>query len=321
LKVLWIIALLVVFTAAFCEKPAEILANEAEVAGDTAFNAKSYADAAAQYEIALTHMHEAAAAGTAQTEEIPRVEEKLFKAYYFGGQYEKSVEAYKRYLALKPGDVKAVRTIAQILAKKLKDVERAITELEAFDANTANFQIRKDIAGYYEDLGNTDKELEWYIKANELKSDADVIQRIASLYVKKGDNANAVKAYEDYLATNPPETQVAQTYKNLGVLYDGMKNAPKAIEWFEKALGMQYDGDIATKLMVMYYDRADYEKSMSKVSLILTNAPEDESAIFYRALIKVKQGDKPGAIEDFKKLENSSRYGADARNNIKALQG
>ena len=302
-------------------KPPERLGVEAEAAGDELYNAGDRGGAATKYEEALGNFNDAVANGVPMDEEIARVKGKLFKSYYFSEQFQKAVDVQRWIVEHEPGSTKPIRTLAMIYAKNLGDVNQAIAELVAFDEKKPDFTVRKTIAGYYEDLGNAPKQIEWYQKAIELKQDANVIKKIAALYREMGDDANAVKAYEDYLATNPSESSKVKTYTNMGVLYEDMKNFPKAITAYENALKLKYDSKVAVKLMVLYYDQGNWDSSMAKVDLILRNKPGDETAIYYRALIKIKLNDKQGAIEDFRKLENSSQYGADAKNNIKALQG
>ncbi|MCD4828170.1 MAG: tetratricopeptide repeat protein [Candidatus Cloacimonetes bacterium] len=302
-------------------KPPERLGAEAEAAGDELFNANDKAGAAVKYDEAISHFQQAQASGIPMDTEMERVNEKLFKAYYFSKQYMKAIEALEAKMAANPRDYKTVKTIAQLYDQKLGQTDRAIDRLVVFDAANPSFSARKRIAGYYYEQEQMREALEWYQKATELKTDANTIQKIAAIYRELGDNASAVKAYEDFLTTDPTESQKVQTYTNMGALYEGMQNFPKAIASYESVLGLKYDSKVATKLMVLYFDQGDWDKSMAKVNLILSNSAGDETAIYYRAQIKVKLGDKPGAIADFKLLQNSAKFGADAKANIKALQG
>ena len=202
---------------------------------------------------------------------------------------------------------------AQVYYKKLNDLDNAIKTLVAFDTIRSSYKVEKKIAAYYTRAKDYKNALIWYKKAYEKKHDQKVIKNIASLYLKLGKKAEAVKAYEDFLKTNPPEKVLVKTYKNMGALYKDMKDTSKMLAYFEKSLTLKYDKKITLILISEYYDLKKYDKAMEKVNLLLKNSPDNSTAIYYKAKIEYDSGKKKDALNDFKKLTSDIKYGKEAK--------
>ncbi len=302
-------------------KPLQRQALEAVAAGDDAYTAKNYTQAYTKYAEAIEKYRQAEKEESIDLGNmITDVQDKLFKAYYFGEKYNEAIAVYADMLKKDASDIKKVRVIAQIYEKNLKQPAKAIEHLKAWDAKGANFTLRKEIASLYDDMGNKQEALNWYVKAKEVKQDAKVIQKIAVLYRELGDVPMAIKEYEDYLKTNPSASSKLQTYKNMGALYEMIKQPDNAVKAFENALKVKYDSQIATKLMVMYFDMNNFAQATAKVKRILQDDPADPDATYYQAQIKYKEGNKQGALEDFKKIQNDRKYGESAKGFIKSIE-
>ncbi|MCF7794471.1 MAG: tetratricopeptide repeat protein [Candidatus Cloacimonetes bacterium] len=305
----------------FAEKSLERIANEIGVEGETLYNAGSYVEAAAKFEEAIAKLKEAV-----QTDGIPMDKDKInqwwlyaFNGYFQGGDYENAIKALDARLELNPGSWDLINYKAIILKSKLNRIPEAIEVLKAYNANKRSFKVEKKIAGYYVDMDDKEKALEWYEKAYELKNDSKVIKNIATLYVQLGNNAEAVKAYEDFLQTNPRESVLIQTYKNMGSLYEDMQQYNKSNTYFEKALEMKYDSAINLLLISNYYDIDKYDKALEKIDQRLRNSPGDADAIYFRAMIKYNRGNKVGAKSDFEKLFGS-KYDKQAKGFVESIE-
>ncbi|OQX71538.1 MAG: hypothetical protein B6D62_01780 [Candidatus Cloacimonas sp. 4484_275] len=303
------------------EKSLERLGNEAEYAGDELYTAKDYLKAVEKYNEALSKFEQAQEKdGIPMEDKIARVLDKLFKSYYFGKDYENAIKIIDRQQKMNPQDSKLAKLKAQIYEKKLKNINKAIETLVAFDTTHATYKIEKKIASYYTKAEDYDNALIWYKKAYEKKKDPTVIKNIASLYLKLGKKAEAVKAYEDFLKTNPKESVLAKTYKNMGALYKDMNETQKMLEYFEKSLALKYDKAINLLLITEYFDLKKYDNSMEKINLLLKHDPNNNDAVYYRALIEYNTGKKQEALKDFQKLANDLKYGKDAKKWIESIQ-
>ncbi len=302
-------------------KSLQQLGNEAEVAGDEAYTAKNYTQAQAKYKESIAKYKESEAAEQINLgDKISGIQEKLFKAYYFDKKYNEAIGIYKDMLKKDPSDQKKILIVAQIYEKGLKQLDKAIAHLKEFDAKKADFKLRKEIASLYTEMDNKQEAINWYNKAKEIRQDANIIQKTAVLYRELGQIPNAIKEYEDYLKTNPSESSKYKTYMNMGALYEQIKKPQEAINAYEKSLGVKFDSKIATKLMVMYYDTKNYAKATEKINLLLNKDSKDADAIYYHAQILYNDGDKNGALAEFKKIESNAKYGESAKGFIKSIE-
>ena len=307
----------------WADKSLERVANEKGVEGETLFNEGKYLEAAKAFETAIVKLKEAV-----KKEGIPLDNEKIsrwllyaFQGYYQGKKYEDALQVQNERIKLDPGSYKLISTKAKLLKNYLNRVDQAIIVLKNYNNKKRSSKVEKKIAGYYSDLKDYENALIWYKKAYELKQDSGVIKNIAIiLYKYLGRNEDAIKAYEDFIQTNPKESVLAQTYKNMGSLYEDIKNMPKAIEYYEKSLKMKYDNNIVLLLTTKYYDNDAYDKALEKITLLLKNKPGNSDAIYYRAMIEYNRDEKDAAKADFQLLLKDSKYGKIAKGFIESIK-
>jgi tetratricopeptide (TPR) repeat protein len=105
----------------------------------------------------------------------------------------------------------------------------------------------------------------------------------------------------------------------MGKLYDDSKNKNKAIEYFEKFLEIDFDKQVVLWLVSEYNDRKNNNKVLSYSNMILEKNANDADATYFKALALFNQGNKSAAKNEFKKIENNSKYGPSAKQYIKSI--
>jgi tetratricopeptide (TPR) repeat protein len=317
------IVLLVLANNIFADKPLERIANELAVAGETLFNEGKYAEAAAKFQEAVSTFKQAV-----EQDGIPNDNAKLEKWYFNTYQsylqisdFNNAIKIQQRRKELTPNNWNLIKEVAIIQTKYLDDADAGIKELIEYNNDNNSFEAKKMIGNYYNKYKN-DKEnsLIWYDKAFQQKQDSKVLQEIATLHKELGNNSEAIKAYENYIDTNPNENKLVIVYKNLATLYDDLKNNSKSIEYFEKANKLKPDDNITLLLITKYYEMGDLASAKQRIDDLLKSKPGNEDAIYYRALIKFDQGDKAAAKTDFEKLVNNSKYGKVAKGYIESIE-
>lgn len=322
-KGIWISILMVmVICGLYAEKSLERIANETGVEAETLYNEGKYVEAAKKFEIAITKLNEAV-----KKDGIPIDNEKImnwmkntFNGYFKGKDYKNALRIQNMRIKHDPDNYKLINYKAIILKKYMNKTSEAIAILKEYNAKKKSFKVVKKIAGYYSDLKDYKNAVEWYEKAYKLKQDSGIIQKIASLYLKLDKKAEAIKAYEDFIKTNPKEKVLAKTYRNMGALYDELKNSAKSIEYYEKSLTLKYDNNIALVLITKYYDNDVYDKALKKIELLLKNKSGNNEAIYFRAMIKYNRGKNAEAKTDFKKLLNDPKYSKIAKGFIESIE-
>jgi len=323
-KILIITVLLLTLTISslFADKSLERIANEKGVEGETLYNDKKFAESAQTFEAAITKLEEAV-----KTDGIPLDGEKVsrwlelaFNGYYQGKKFEDAIRIIDRQLKLNPTNYTFINYKSIILKKYLKRTDEAIVVLKDYNSTKRSFKVEKKIASYYQGIEDYENAVIWYHKAYELKKDATVIKNIAAIYLKLGKNSEAITAYEDFIKTNPNESVLAKTYKNLGKLYEDMKNNAKSTENYEKSINLKYSSDIVLILIMKYYEDESYDKALEKIALFLKNKPDNNDAIYYRAMIHFDRGEKDAATADFQTISSDPKYSKLAKGYIESIK-
>ncbi len=323
LKTLSILLLIIMAVSLFAEKPLERVANEQGVEAEDFFKNKDFANAGPKFEEAIATLKEAET-----NDGIPMDNEKknkwllyAYQSYVQSKKFGDAIRVQDLRIAADPGEYKLVKEKAIIQAKYMKNPEAGIASLKAFDAQKSSFNARKLAAKYYKDYMNDNQNaLMWYQKAFELKKDSKVLTQIATLHKDLGNNAEAVKAYENYISTETKESKLNTAYKNLAALYEEMGNNSKSIEYFEKALTIKSDDKFVLLLMTKYYDLGNYDKTLEKAAQYSQLKPGNLDSIYYQAMVKYERGDKAGATAEFEKLVNDAKYGKIAKGYIESIK-
>jgi len=314
--------LTLIISSLFAEKSLERIANEKGVEAETLYNEKKFVDSAQVFEAAISKLEEAV-----KTDGIPLDNEKIsrwlelaFNGYYQGKEFEDAIKIIDRQLKLDPTNYKFVNYKAIILKKYLERIDEAIAVLKEYNTAKRSFKVEKKIASYYQSIEDYENAVIWYHKAYEQKKDATVIKNIAAIYLKLGKNNEAISAYEDFIKTNPNESVLAKTYKNLGKLYEDMKSNSKSIENYEKSIDLKYSSDIVLTLIMKYYEGESYDKALEKIALFLNNKPGNNDAIYYRAMIHFDRGEKEAATTDFQTISSDPKYSKLAKGYIESIK-
>ncbi|HPK40923.1 MAG TPA: tetratricopeptide repeat protein [Candidatus Cloacimonadota bacterium] len=301
------------------EKSLERMASEYATAGDSLFAIPDYAGAFVEYQNAYKTYEKAITDITPFDEELKKMANNLYSSATNAKMYDKAVVWGEKYLEFAPNDEAVVRNVATIYAVGLKQNEKSIEVWTKYDtANNAN-TAKLAIADRYSRMKEYEKSIIWYKKAYEQSKDADLFEKIADLYIKLKKNADAVKTYEDFLASNPSESDLFKTYKNLGTLYNKLKDVDKAILNFEKAIELNSDPQITLFLVSNYYDKKNYNKAINYANILISNNPNNADALYFRALSYYYNNDKNSAKTDFEKITSNPKYGKSASDFINLI--
>lgn len=306
----------------YADKTLERIALELYKEGEDLYNSGKSVEAAKTFESAIAKLREAVTKDgiPLDNKKITYWMELAFNGYLKGKDFENALRTQNERIKLNQGNYELISTKAKLLKKYLNRIDEAIIVLKNYNNKKRSFKVEKKIGLYYSDLKDYENALIWYKKAYKLKKDSKVIKNIANLYIKLGKNTEAIKAYEGFILTNPKESVLAQTYKNMGSLYEDLKNMPKAIEYYEKSLKMKYDNNIVLLLATKYYDNDAYDKALEKIILLLKNKPGNSDAIYYRAMIEYNRDEKDAAKADFQLLLKDPKYGKVAKGFIESIK-
>jgi tetratricopeptide (TPR) repeat protein len=302
------------------DKPLERLGNEAAAEADSLYDANRFLEAAAKYEEAYNYFLRAE-----KEDNIPLIDKisqmltNMQATYYQGQDYQNTVRIIKKRLELEPQNDVFARQIALIYDRDLNQPGEAIATLENFDNVSANFAVRRMLGRLYTAQEDDQNALEWYLKAFELRQDADVLQNIALLHYRTGNPEAAIQAYEDFLDTNPPESILVNVFRNMGKFYEDIGDENKSLEYYERSNNLRFNRDITLLLLTKYYDRGDFLNAMEKVNRLLRDDPRNSNAIYYKGLILFEESRFSEAKAEFEKIRDDRRLGSVARRYIESI--
>lgn len=94
------------------------------------------------------------------------------------------------------------------------------------------------------------------------------------VYMKSGDDDNALAMFEKALAVNPKNSDV---YQKLGVLEAGHQNWKKANEYYQKAIELEPDNaDLSYNIGVSYYNQENFKEAIPYFKKSLATEPDNE---------------------------------------------
>jgi tetratricopeptide (TPR) repeat protein len=320
--IITVLFLTLTLSSLFADKTLERIAAELYKEGEDLYNSGKSIEAAKAFESAIIKLKEAD-----KIEDIPLDNDKVtywlklaFNGYLKGKDFENALRIQNERIRLDQGSYNLISTKATLLKKYLKRVDEAIVVLKEYNTAKRSFKVEKKIASYYQSIEDYENAVIWYNKAYEQKKDATVIKNIAAIYLKLGKNSEAITAYENFIKTNPNESILAKTYKNLGKLYEDMKNNAKSTENYEKSIKLKYSSDITLTLIMKYYESESYDKALEKIALFLKNKPDNNDAIYYRAMIHFDRGEKKSAKADFQTISSNPKYTKLAKGYIESIK-
>lgn len=326
-KILTTIIMLALLGSLFAAK-FETQGNTAANEGDTLFKSKKYAEALTKYESALSNYTKAyKAKEIASNEKINKMISNSYVAANKAKNYEKVVFYLQKMIdnEKKASKKRKLYTaLAQIYDKRLNNTAKAIDVLVNYNNSLKKPDVRvvRKIAYYYGEkkLNQPQKALEWLNKAYKIKADANVIQKIASLHIGLNQNSEAIAAYTNYLKTNPNKKSKIRTYKNMGALYNKIKQDTKAIEYFEKYLALKYDEKIAVLILQKHIDAKNDALAKKMAERMLKKNSKQAFAIYTMGDLAFKAKKMDEAKKWFEKVKSNPTYGKNAKAFLKQLK-
>jgi tetratricopeptide (TPR) repeat protein len=159
-----------------------------------------------------------------------------------------------------------------------KDYQNAINEYLSITPRTADTML--GVASAYQNLGNNDKAIEYYLEAfNLAPTNSDIAYYISALYAEKEDFSNANLYVQKSLTLN--------------------KNNKQAQE-LNKMLAESQNAQILTNAISLF-DAEQYDKSLVELNKLLASDSKNAYGYYYRAMISDAKQKYKEALTDYKK--------------------
>ncbi|MBN2016902.1 MAG: tetratricopeptide repeat protein [Candidatus Cloacimonetes bacterium] len=255
-----------------------------------------------------------------KTDRIRELYKNLSVMYYTTKQYPKAIEYYKLRQDYEPDNYQIAISLCSIY-EAMGQKDQALTVLVEYDKDYDEYKISKKIASIYEEDNDLPNAIIYYTDAFNLNpKKVEYLEKIALFYHKTGETENAIKAYEDYIATEPADYILRKVYKNLGIFYQNMGQIDKAILAFENSLALKSDKDIAFTVGHLYYDQGEYAQSKQYLQDVLSIDQNNPQAHYYMGKIYREEEQWDKAIAQFKLIVNDPQLGKFAKEEIDYIE-
>lgn len=238
------------------------------------------------------------------------------------GEFNKAIEYYDLYLDYNPDDDSVLLQKFAIFRDDLKDENMAFDVLKEYAERKNDFNAYHRLGDLYRDKNDFTNAIIWYEKANAVKVDSNVLQKLGTIYrnpqIQQWANSNRV--LETFITLNPNRDDLTTAYKLIGNNYDRLKNKPKAVEFYEKSIDLEYSEDIALYICLYYYEIKNNAKTISWANMILQQNPNNINALLFRGIARYNTQDNRGTREDFEKIKNDPKHGKTAQQYLQLLK-
>ena len=177
---------------------------------------------------------------------------------------------------------------------------------KAIEAYSHAIELKPDSVVYnnrgvaYGKQGDHDHAIQEYDKAIALKPDADEAYNNRGVaYGKQGDHDHAIQDYDKAIALKPEN---AEAYHNRGVTYGEKGEHARAIQDYDKAIALKPDyAEAYHNRGVAYRKKDDFARAIQEYDKAIALKPDADEAYCNRGVAYGRKGDYDHAIQDFDK--------------------
>lgn len=284
------------------------------------YNSKDYHGALDKFLISLEKYRQINTEENPKTVRISELYKNLSVLYNMTKQYDKAIEYYNLRMLSEPDNYKIVTSLNKIY-NTIGNQDKALQVLIDFDNNYDEYKIKYKIAQIYEGRNDIPNAIKYYSEAFALnKKKVGILEKVALMYHKIGQDTTAIKVYNDYIATKPEDYILKKVYKNLGIFYQNMGNIDDAILAFEESNTTKFDKEVCLILGQLYYERGNYTKAKLNLAKVEEKEPNNPQAHYYLGLIYRKEGKNAEALAEFEKIKNHHTLGPAAKQQIEFIK-
>jgi tetratricopeptide (TPR) repeat protein len=218
-------------------------------------------------------------------------------ALLYAGKLPEALAAFEQATQLSPNFSPAWRYQGLSLSL-LKKYDLALAAYDkAIELQPDDFVLHVERGDVLRELKRFTEAVTAYDEAIKIQSHPWAYNNRALVYDKLKDYPKALADYERALSLNPDD---ALAYLNRGNVYDELKDYPKALADYERALSLNPDDAQAYLNRGNVYDELkDYPKALADYERALSLNPDDALAYYNRGNVYAELKDYPKALADY----------------------
>lgn len=287
------------------------------------YEAQIYTEAIEHYEAALGVYDSITTPITIEAETLQQNKVQLYGNLALvnrnAGDFEAAITYYDRILAGDPNNAEILNSKFMVLNNDIRDTERAFRVLRDYAeaSNDANAYLM--LASKYAESGNNTEAQNYYTRALEIRADGNTYRSLANFYRSTSQWANSNDILLRYVGTNPAQEELLICYRLLGDNYRNLNNNAKMVEYFEKALLIEDDSQLALAVASYYNGRSNWAKVISFATVALRGNARNADALLLRGNAYYRSNRFNEARTDLELIRNDPRHGTNATNLLNAI--
>ena len=234
--------------------------------------------------------------------------------------FEAALTYYDQLLEMEPNNADVLNAKFFVLKDDIKDNARAFQVLEDYATVSNDAAAYIMLAEGYAQSGDISQAEKAYLKAETLRSDADMFTRIANFYRANSQWEKANIYLEKLAATQPEASILAVVYSQIGQNYNKLNNRSKMIEYLEKSVSINPDPRIALSIAGHYNGVKSWSKVIQYSTIVLSAEPNNSDARILRGVAYYQQKNYTAAKADLERLTSDPKYGNQAQAILKAIK-
>lgn len=289
---------------------------------EESFQDQIFVEAIQHYEQAL-EIYNALEPVTITSEELEANKIRLYNNLAItnqrAGSFEESVRYYDMILAKEPNNAEVLNFKFNVLNNDIRDEQRAFQSLKDYADASNDVNAFIMLAGKYADKGNNEQATLYYERALSSRPDANTYKALANFYRQTTQWAKSNEILLRFVATTPEQSEMLIAYRLIGDNYSKLNNRAKMAEYFEKALAIEEDSQIALALASYYNGSSNWNKVVSFATMALRGAPRNADALLLRGNAYYRLNRFNEARTDLELIRNDARHGANATALLNAI--
>ena len=233
--------------------------------------------------------------------------------------FEEAIRFYDMILAVEPDNVEVLNFKFHILNSDIGDQQRAFQVLKNYAeaSNDANAYLL--LANNYAEAGDNEQAGLYYERALEIRPDSSTYRALGNFYRSTQQWSNSNEVLMRLIETNPGDEELVVVYKLMGDNYNKLGNRAKMAEYFEKAIAIKEDGQLALAVASYYNGASNWNKVIQFATITLRNIPRNADALLLRGNAYYRTNRFNEARVDLEQIRNDPRHGTNATNLLNAI--
>ncbi|MCB5223742.1 MAG: hypothetical protein WCY21_02530 [Candidatus Cloacimonadaceae bacterium] len=234
--------------------------------------------------------------------------------------FEQALGYYDNVLHYEPGNADVLMSKYSILKNDIHDQVRAYKVLADYAEASQDPNAYIVLANAYQDEGDNNTAAVYYEQAMNLGKNVDVYTRAADFYRNIKNYTKSNEILNKLVDIAPDNASKALAYRIMADNYDKLKNNSKKVEFYDKALNLEPNADVALILANHWNQNKSWDKVITYATKVINIDSSKAAAFLLRGNAYLMKKNNAAAKTDLQRIQNDPNYGKSATELLKKIK-